>query len=104
MNSLRSFCVDVMELEVLRNEIDRIDEEVVVLLERRCKTALQIGAIKAAADAPITDPDRETEVIENIKRWGSEEFASKHLKVIYRAILAQSRILQSNPKGSGNVK
>ena len=45
------------QLQPLREEIDRIDQEILSLLNRRAQTAQQVGKVKEAFDAggPVLD-------------------------------------------------
>jgi chorismate mutase len=56
-----------LSLEALREEIDRIDEVIVRLLDRRARCAYAIGRIKHAAGLPIYEPQRESTVIARVK-------------------------------------
>ena len=48
-----------LSLEALREEIDRIDEVIVRLLDRRARCAYSIGRIKNEQGMPIYEPQRE---------------------------------------------
>ena len=56
-----------LSLEALRDEIDKIDEVIVRLLDRRARCAYAIGRIKKAQGAQIYEPARETAVMTHIK-------------------------------------
>ena len=56
-----------LSLESLRDEIDRIDEVVVRLLDRRARCAYAIGRIKREQGLPIYEPQREATVIARVK-------------------------------------
>ena len=53
-------------LESLRDEIDRIDTQVVDLLNRRVQAAAEIGKIKANIGVDPYDPAREDQVFSKI--------------------------------------
>src|SRR6185436_19913508 len=55
-------------LEALRAQIDRIDEQLVNLLNERAKIVVEIGKLKQLSNAPIYAPDREKAVLEKIWR------------------------------------
>ena len=50
-----------MQYENLRNEIDKIDEEVISLLEKRFEIVKSIGSIKKQNRAQVFDEQREKE-------------------------------------------
>lgn len=52
-----------LTLQSLREEIDRIDEELVRLLDRRARCAVIIGRFKRERGMPIYEPAREAAVI-----------------------------------------
>jgi chorismate mutase len=56
-----------LSLEALREEIDRIDEVIVRLLDRRSRCAYAIGRIKREQGLPIYEPQREATVIARVK-------------------------------------
>lgn len=56
-----------LSLDALREEIDRIDEVIVRLLDRRARCAYAIGRIKHEQGRPIYEPQREASVIARVK-------------------------------------
>ena len=56
-----------LSLDALREEIDRIDEVIVRLLDRRARCAYAIGRIKRERGLPIYEPQREATVIARVK-------------------------------------
>ncbi len=53
-----------MELDELREEINKIDEELRVLFEKRLQIATQIAVLKKKRQLPIEDQNREMQVIQ----------------------------------------
>ncbi len=53
-----------MELDELREEINKIDEELRVLFEKRLQIATQIAVLKKKRQLPIEDQNREKQVIQ----------------------------------------
>ena len=53
-------------LAEIRREIDRIDSELLTLLEERTNFALEAGAAKAALGRPVQDPEREAQLLARI--------------------------------------
>jgi chorismate mutase len=56
-----------LSLEALREEIDRIDEVIVRLLDRRARCAYAIGRVKKDQGLAIYEPQREAAVIARVK-------------------------------------
>lgn len=58
------------ELETLRNEILRLDEEILRLIHKRVQAASKIGQIKRSADAPLQNFAVEKSVLEHALELG----------------------------------
>ena len=56
-----------LSVEALRDEIDRLDEVLVRLLDRRARCALAIGRLKRAVGGRIYEPGREAAVMEHVR-------------------------------------
>ncbi len=56
-----------LSLESLREEIDKIDEVIVRLLDRRARCAYAIGRVKKEQGLAIYEPKRESDVIARVK-------------------------------------
>ncbi len=65
-----------MEMRDARNEIDRIDEEILSLFARRMELGGIIGKLKAAAGLPIENSEREREILLKISRESGEDLSS----------------------------
>ena len=57
-----------LSLEALREEIDRIDEVIVRLLDSRARCAYSIGRLKHELGRPIYEPQREKDVIAHVRQ------------------------------------
>jgi chorismate mutase/prephenate dehydratase len=87
---------DIMELlEGKRREVDRLDEEIVKLLNKRAHLAMEIGRIKRELGMDPFDPVRERDVMKNvISCLGDGPFPERALKAVYREIMAGCRLLE----------
>ena len=54
-------------LDDLRNDIDRVDEVLVRLLNERARCACEIGKIKKEQNVDIYQPDREKQVLNHVR-------------------------------------
>ena len=64
-----------MNLSECRNEIDKIDKELVELFEKRMNVAINVAKYKIENNIPIFNGVREAEVIEkNINRLNNRVF------------------------------
>ncbi|MEW6054008.1 MAG: prephenate dehydratase [Nitrospirota bacterium] len=82
------------ELEKLRKEIDRIDTNVLRLLNERSNIVLNIAHIKRNRHAKFYSPERERQILERLATLNKGPFPSEALKVIYREILSASLSLE----------
>ena len=66
-----------MELEEIRKEIDKVDNEIISLLARRKSLSREVGRLKKTKNKPVFDKKREIELItqinEKAKELGLEE-------------------------------
>lgn len=83
-----------------RNIIDEIDSEIIKLLNRRAKAAIEIGQFKRNKNMDIIDFQREKEVIANILSKSEGIIPEKDILNIYREIIAATRKLQKSYKVS----
>ena len=57
-----------LSLEALREEIDKIDEVIVRLLDSRARCAYTVGRLKHELGKPIYEPAREAAVIAHVRK------------------------------------
>ena len=87
--------VYAMELDILREDIDKIDQEIVNLLEKRMQIVLDIAKYKYENKLPILNQNREEQVIEkNLSRLQNKEL-SLLMEEILKTIMKSSRSYQS---------
>jgi chorismate mutase / prephenate dehydratase len=82
------------ELDKLRESIDKIDDKIVELLNKRSGYVLKIGNIKRAQKATFYKPDRERQILERLIKNNGGPFPNDALKAIYREILSASLALE----------
>ncbi|MGE4124363.1 MAG: prephenate dehydratase [Pusillimonas sp.] len=90
-NSLQS------QLQPLREEIDRIDNDILSLLNRRAQTARQVGKVKEAFDAggPVLKPEREASLIRHLQGINTGPFTDQGIESVWREIISVCRGLES---------
>ena len=59
-------------LDDLRNDIDRVDEVLVRLLNERARCVCEIGMLKKAQGIEIYQPDREKDVLRHVRDVATE--------------------------------
>lgn len=88
-----------MEISDWRDKIDEVDEKLVVLLNERAGYVLQIGAIKKQMKAPVHEPRREMQIMENIRRWNQGPLDDGALTRVFERIIDEGRAIQRGPMG-----
>lgn len=83
-----------MELNNLRNEIDKIDDQLVKLFVERMNLAAQIGDFKKENKMPIYVPAREREKLQSVAKLAGQDM-DNYTRVLYSMIFELSRSYQS---------
>ncbi len=83
-----------MSLEELRNQIDRLDKQLVKLLNERAQVVIEIGKLKTQAGKPIYSPDREKEVLARITAANEGPLPNRCLVAIWRELMSGSFALE----------
>ncbi|MDX1963560.1 MAG: prephenate dehydratase [Pirellulales bacterium] len=81
-------------LAALRLRIDRLDRELVKLMNERAKVAHAIGKVKDSSGLQPYDPAREEEVLGRIAEHNRGPLPGKSLRAIYRELISASRSLE----------
>lgn len=79
-------------LQRLRGSIDNIDAALIYLLAERFKCTKQVGELKAAHGMPASDPAREEQQVERLRRLATEadldpEFAQKWFTFVVAEVI-----------------
>lgn len=89
------------ELEKLREEIDKIDENIVMLLNKRANIAREIGKIKNSLNIQIRNLHREKAVLSHVLKENEKNgalFPSTALEIIYKEIISAISSLEGSVK------
>jgi chorismate mutase len=87
-----------MRIEDCREEIDRIDGELLRLLNRRARLALEIGEMKARAGLPLKDEGREREVLSRSSVANAGPLGQNSVARIFRRIIRESRRVEESAR------
>lgn len=82
------------KLAPLRQKIDKIDDEILGLLDERMQIVREIGAVKLKERAFIYHPKREREIVERLTNLNPQFITSSAINAIYSEIFATSRHLE----------
>jgi chorismate mutase/prephenate dehydratase len=85
-----------MSLSEHRQAIDKLDEEIVRLLNERTKHVLEIGAIKLKAGEEIYAPHRERAVLDRIVSHNHGPITNEGLRAIYREVMSSALSLEKS--------
>ncbi len=83
-----------MSMDKYRNEINRIDEEIVRLFIERMETTKAIGQYKKENNLPVRDPVRERKLLDKITDLAGDEYENS-INQLYSMILEISRSQQT---------
>jgi chorismate mutase len=82
------------ELFEWRRRIDRIDEQLVGLLNSRSACAVEIGRIKRRLGLPVYSPEREAAVLEAVTRQNPGPLETGAVVRVFERIIDESRRLE----------
>jgi len=74
-----------------RQRIDRIDAQLVRLLNRRARLAIEIGALKRKHGLTLICREREREILGRARRANSGPLGRQAIGRLFRTILEESR-------------
>ena len=82
------------DLSDWRAEIDRLDREVVGLLNRRADCVLGLSPLKRERGRPVREPQREREVIGNVVASNRGPLPDQSVERIYQTVIREMRSVQ----------
>lgn len=83
-----------VELTALRGEIDTINQEILVLLNKRAEVVLEIGKLKKENSMEVYDPGREKQIENNLVKLNTGPMPDESVIKIFREIISACRELQ----------
>ena len=91
-----------MNLEKCREQIDRIDQQLVDLIRQRMEASAQVAAYKKAHNLPLFHPERERQVLEKVSSPFSAE-QQTGIRLLFEDMMEvsksyQSKMLPVNPQ------
>jgi chorismate mutase / prephenate dehydrogenase len=80
----------------LRDEIDRIDSQILTLLAKRQEQVAQVAALKKKCDMPVYHPAREEDMISCLRTQATDKGLDPDVtENLFRVIIRQSRVKQT---------
>jgi chorismate mutase len=83
-----------VDIEDWREEIDRIDEDLVHLINRRSTCAIEIGRIKKERGLPAYAPSREAMVLNHVAEINKGPLESEAVRRVFERIIDEARSLE----------
>lgn len=75
-------------LKELRSKIDKIDHQLVELLDKRASLAKSIGKRKMADGVSFFDPSRQKSIIDKVLKLSNGSFPTEELKMVFTEIMS----------------
>ena len=83
-----------MNIKEFRTKIDKIDSDILQLLDERMDFVHEIGLIKSASKESVYRPEREKEIIERLSALSKGKLNSESIKAIFQEIFAAARNIE----------
>ena len=83
-----------MDLDIIRHEIDQVDDQIVHLLEKRMHLVEGVVAYKKASGKQILDMKREELIFERVRNKVEDKRYQETIVAIFSDILKRSRAYQ----------
>ncbi len=83
-----------MDLDIIRHEIDQVDDQIVHLLEKRMHLVEGVVAVKKASGKQILDTKREELIFERVGNKVEDNRYQETIVAIFSDILKRSRAYQ----------
>ena len=82
-------------LDELRDDIDRVDEVLVRLLNERARVACEIGQLKKALGVEVYQPEREKQVLAHVRGVAAEgPLGADAIARLFERIIDEARSLE----------
>ena len=82
-------------LEELRDDIDRVDEVLVRLLNERARVACEIGVLKKTLGVDVYQPEREKQVLAHVRGVAAEgPLGADAIARLFERIIDEARSLE----------
>jgi chorismate mutase/prephenate dehydratase len=83
-----------MNIKELRTKIDKIDSDILELLNERMDLVHEIGLIKSASNESVYRPEREQEIIDRLNSLSKGKLNSDSIKAVFQEIFAAARNIE----------
>ena len=93
-----------MSIDEIREEIDRLDSELLRIFNERASLALKIGEIKKGLSLPVYDPAREKRIFTRMSAENAGPLDDQAIVRLFERVVDESRRLERimTSKGDGD--
>ena len=82
----------------LRREIDRLNAQILSLIQKRGETVLRLAALKRSQGLDGYDPRREEEMLQNLAPEDTDPFGANEVREIFKAMFRASLDIQDRAR------
>lgn len=93
-----------MEIDDIRERIDRLDDELLRIFNERARLALAIGEIKRRLGRPIYDPSREKRIFARMKENNPGPLDDGAIVRLFERVVDESRRLERIRSGAEGTR
>jgi len=86
-------------IEELRQRIDKIDGQLVGLLNDRARSAMEIGSLKRGLRIQVYQPDREKDVLRQVRSVSKGPLTDEAMTRLFERIIDEVRRLEDESEG-----
>lgn len=83
-----------MTIDQLREEIDRLDDQLLEIFNRRAALALRIGELKKVQKLPVYDPGREKRIFQRMQQNNPGPLDDLAIRRLFERVIDESRSLE----------
>ena len=84
-------------IQSLRDLLDEVDKEIVHALNERARLVKELATVKGEAGAPLYDPQREEEILQQIARENPGPIYDSTMREIFELIMHHIRDIEIQP-------
>ena len=84
-----------MGLDILREQLDVIDEQIISLLSERARVVMKVADFKRHYNIPFYVPEREASIIERLRTINPGPLPGDAIERIYRTVVEEMRNFES---------
>jgi len=83
-----------LDIDTIRTEIDRLDNDLLRIFNQRAALALQIGEVKKELGLAVYDPTREKRIFERVKNANPGPLDDGAIVRLFERVIDESRRLE----------